>query len=111
MDEASSVQFKIIRLIMLGDNFCTRLGYGADLSPTEALAYKSILDYTRAHVRMMELYTLDAIKKMEDKIYGDENESSGNKPKGRVAGEPGRPPTPKPRMPEEGDELADGFDC
>ena len=111
MDEASSVQFKIIRLIMLGDNFCTRLGYGADLSPTEALAYKSILDYTRAHTRLMELYTLETIKLMEEKIYGDESKSDGNKPKGRVAGEPGRPPTPRPRLPEEDSELDDGFDC
>lgn len=111
MDEAAAVQFKIIRLIMMGDNFCTRLGYGADLSPSEALAYKNILDYTRAHVRLMELYTLDTIKKMEEKIYGDENEGGGNKPKGRVAGEPKRPPTPKPGLPEKDSELDDGFDC
>jgi hypothetical protein len=39
-DESTAVQMKMIRMIMLCDNLCTRLGYGHELSPSEALAYK-----------------------------------------------------------------------
>lgn len=92
MDEATATQMKIIRMMMLADNLCTRVGMGHDLTPTEALTYKALLDYIRSHARLAELHTLMAIAEMEKHYYGQENEQppkqqSKPKPKRRVAGD------------------------
>ena len=112
MDEESAVQFKIVRLVMLADNYCTRVGHEAHLAPAEALAYKQICDFIRAHVRMMELHTIVAINKLEEEIYGPQpkpERPSGerNESSGRVAERSDRPANPRPGKPEEDDGLGD----
>lgn len=119
MDEESAVQFKIVRLVMLADNYCARVGHEAHLAPAEALAYKQICDFIRAHVRMMELHTIVAIHKLEEEIYGpqpklERPESQRNQSAGRVAERPDGQPNPRPGKPEEDDGLGDcggGIPC
>jgi hypothetical protein len=112
MDEQSAVQMKILRLVMLADNYCTRIGHDVPLMPPEALAYKQICDFIRAHVRMMELHTIIAINKLEEEIYGpqpkpERPESQRDEPPRRVAEQSDRPTTPRPRLPEEDGGLGD----
>jgi hypothetical protein len=114
-DESTAVQMKMLRMIMLCDNLCTRTGYGQDLSPSEALAYKQLLDFTRQHARIMELHLREGIDELEkewEAKHGDDNflpeperEGRRNKPPGRVVDGPYRPPDQGLGESEEGDGL------
>jgi hypothetical protein len=108
MDENAAVQMKILRLVMLADNFCTRVGHGVDLHPSEALAYKQTLDYIRQHTRLMELYTIQSVHKLEGEIYGPQPQpEQRDESPGRVAERPDRQTNPRPRQPEEDEGLGD----
>jgi len=109
MDEQAAVQMKIIRFIMLADNYCTRIGQDIPLAPAEALAYKSICDFMRSHARMMELHTLIAINRLERELYGEQPplERRDDQPSRRVAERSDGQANPSARKPEEDDGLGD----
>lgn len=118
-DAETAVQMKMIRMIMLCDNLCTRLGYGHDLSPSEALAYKQLLDFIRQHARILELTLRESIDELEqerdernEQEQLEEPESRKRaKPKGRMAQRPYRPPDQGLGESEEGDGLGPPAPC
>lgn len=113
MDESTAVQMKMLRMIMLCDNLCSRVGYGHDLSPSEALAYKQLLDFVRQHARIMEFHLREGIEELEqewDARHGEEQleeptDRKRNQPPRRVVKRPYRPPTEGFGESEEGDGL------
>jgi len=109
-DEQTAVQMKMLRMIMLCDNLCTREGYGHNLSPSEALAYKQLLDFVRQHARILEMHLRDSIEEHEQEREEHEQEQQDsdrqrNQPQRRVAKRPYRPPDSGFGESEEGDGL------
>lgn len=119
MDPETAVQMKMIRMIMLADNLCTRMGYGQELNPSEALAYKQLLDFARQHARILELHLREGIEeleleqeqKREQEQLQEPDDSESTKPPRRVAKRPYRPPTEGFGESEEGDGLGPPAPC
>lgn len=118
-DESTAVQMKMIRMIMLCDNLCTRLGYGHELSPSEALAYKQLLDFSRQHARILELHLRESIDSYEqelekrneqDQLQEPETRQRAKPPR-RMAERPYRPPSEGFGESEEGDGLGPPAPC
>jgi len=114
MDESTAVQMKMVRMMMLCDNLCTRVGYGANLTPSEALAYKQLLDFVRQHARIMELHLREGIIELENEMEqkdGDDHlqrpaeESQRDEPASGMVDGIDRPTNPRPGESEEDDVM------